>query len=209
MSMLTPPGMGGKYRVTGNQYPRMRRSRSRGRLVTGAVLAVAALTLGTWGTLQLIDVFGDGDGTKADAAGNPACRPSTSATASATGSLPKPGSITVNVYNATAQGGLAKDTADALEKRGFKIGEVGNAPAEYDKKVKGTALLLGGPAAANGLKVVGTQIATPATRTEKDRKGGAVNLMIGKDFTKLVETKAAEKAMAALATPSPGPSKTC
>lgn len=27
MSMLTPPGMGGKYRITGDKYPRMRRPR--------------------------------------------------------------------------------------------------------------------------------------------------------------------------------------
>ncbi|NED06084.1 LytR C-terminal domain-containing protein, partial [Streptomyces sp. SID6648] len=61
--------------------------------------------------------------------------------------LPKPGQVTVNVLNATTRSGLAQKTADELKKRGFRVGEVSNAPAEYDKKVTGTGLLLG-PAAS-------------------------------------------------------------
>ncbi len=49
----------------------------------------------------------------------------------------------MNVLNATPRSGLAKSTADELKKRGFKIGKVGNAPEEYDKKVAGTGILLG------------------------------------------------------------------
>ncbi|MGO4755049.1 LytR family transcriptional regulator, partial [Streptomyces sp. 2MCAF27] len=64
MSMLTPPGMGGKYRITGNRYPRMRRPRGRRRLVFAAMGTVVALGLVGWGTLQLIDVFSGGDDDK-------------------------------------------------------------------------------------------------------------------------------------------------
>ncbi len=45
MSMLTPPGMGGKYRITGDAFPRMRRPRKRRRLVLAGVGAVVALGL--------------------------------------------------------------------------------------------------------------------------------------------------------------------
>lgn len=61
MSMLTPPGMGGKYRITGDTYPRMRPRRRRGRLVFAVLASVTALGLVGWGTLQLIDVFTGGD----------------------------------------------------------------------------------------------------------------------------------------------------
>ena len=68
MSMLTPPGMGGQYRITGNKYPRMRRPRRRGRFVLLVVASVTVLGVIGWGTLQLIDVFTGG--TKASAAGS-------------------------------------------------------------------------------------------------------------------------------------------
>jgi len=149
MSMLTPPGMGGKYRITGDKYPRMRRRR-RGRLGVALVASVAALGLVGWGTLQLIDLF-TGGGEKASAAGPKAdCATKVSPSADTKkAALPKPGTITVNVYNATPRSGLAKNTADELKKRGFKIGDVGNAPKEFDKKVKGTGILLGAPSALN------------------------------------------------------------
>ncbi|MFC8675059.1 LytR C-terminal domain-containing protein [Streptomyces griseorubiginosus] len=204
MSMLTPPGMGGKYRITGDKYPRMRRPRRRGRLVFGVVASVAALSLVGWGTLQLIDVF-TGGGDKASAAGPKAdCASKVSASPSApTATLPKPGQITVNVFNATQRGGLAKKTADELKKRGFRIGDVGNATAAYDKKVKGTGLLLG-PAAAlkTSLPVLGTQVAAAETRTDT-RKGAEVDLIIGSAFKNLNSKAAADKALTALAHPQP------
>ncbi|MFI5758176.1 LytR C-terminal domain-containing protein [Streptomyces sp. NPDC051569] len=202
MSMLTPPGMGGKYRITGDKFPRMRRPRHRHRIVLAALAAVVALGLAGWGTLQLIDVF-SGDGKKNTAVGpKPACKPST-APAKA---LPKPGQITVNVYNATPRGGLAKTTADELKKRGFVIGKVGNAPATYDKKVPGAGLLLGAPTASDGpLTVLGTQLkgATPKTDT---RKTPDVDLIIGTAFKTLNVQEDADQALAVLAKPAPTPS---
>lgn len=204
MSMLTPPGMGGKYRITGDKYPRMRRPRRRGRLVFGVVASVAALSLVGWGTLQLIDVF-TGGGDQASAAGPKAdCASKVTASPSApTATLPKPGQITVNVFNATKRGGLAKKTADELKKRGFRIGDVGNATAAYDKKVKSTGLLLG-PASAlkTSLPVLGTQLAAAETRTDA-RKGAEVDLIIGSAFKSLNSRAAADKALTALAHPKP------
>lgn len=208
MSMLTPPGMGGEYRIRGNKYPRMRRPRRRGRLVVLAVASVAALGMIGWGTLQLIDVF-TGNGRKASAAGAKAdCEtkvtPSGTPSPSATGLLPEPGGITVNVFNATTRSGLAKQTADELKKRGFKIGDVGNAPKEFDKKVKGTGIVLGPAESINGsLPVLATQLTSAERRTDAARKGKDVDLIIGNSFKALTKKADADKALAALAEPEP------
>lgn len=216
MSMLTPPGMGGKYRITGDKYPRMRRPRRHGRLVLGLVASVVALSLIGWGTLQLIDVF-TGGGEKAAAAGSKAdcvskASPSASASVSAA-ALPEPGQITVNVFNATPTSGLAKKTADELKKRGFKIGDVGNATKEFDKKVKGAGILLGPTSALNtSLPVLATQLPTAERRTDVARKGATLDLVIGTGFKTLTTKTAADKALAALAKPRPtatSSTKTC
>ncbi|WP_078591745.1 LytR C-terminal domain-containing protein [Streptomyces megasporus] len=222
MSMLTPPGMGGKYRITGKGYPRMRRPRRRRRIVVTALAVTTGLGVLSWGTVQLVDVFTGGDTTVRAAAEGRACEPgeaprgqdAKSAESSAkptADALPKPSAITVNVYNATTRSGLAKDTADALKKRGFTIGEVANAPASLDKKVKEAGLLMGPPAAhrTGAFDVLHTQL--PQARIkEVDRKGGEIDLVIGKAFTGLAKEKDVREAMAALASPSPSPSpSTC
>ncbi|MFD3835164.1 LytR C-terminal domain-containing protein [Streptomyces sp. NPDC058642] len=208
MSMLTPPGMGGKYRITGDKYPRMRRPRRRGRLAAALVASVTALGLVGWGTLQLIDVF-TGGGDQASAAGSKAdCATKASPSASAsspTAAYPKPSQITVNVFNATPRAGLAKKTADELKKRGFKIGDVGNASAEFDKKVKGTGLLLGPTSAVStSLPVLGTQLAGAQARADT-RKGTDVDLIIGTGFKSLTAKATAAKALTKLGAPQPTP----
>ncbi|MFE9814038.1 LytR C-terminal domain-containing protein [Streptomyces sp. NPDC005773] len=196
--------MGGKYRITGDKYPRMRRPRRRSKLVLAAIASVVALGLAGWGTLQLIDVFTGGD-KQASAADRKTGCPSTAPSAPAK-VLPKPAKITVNVYNATPRGGLAKAAADELKKRGFTIGKVGNATAAYDKKVAGTALLLGAPAAVNGtFPVLGTQLPGAATKTDA-RKGADIDLIIGTKFKAFSTPQAAETALTALTKPAPAPS---
>ncbi|MEU6174031.1 LytR C-terminal domain-containing protein [Streptantibioticus parmotrematis] len=211
MSMLTPPGMGGKYRVTGKHYPRMRRPRGHRRLVLSVVSAVVVLGLIGWGTVQLIHVFG---GTSHDAAQDGRCSAkrgrdvSTRAGgAPADVPLPKPATITVNVYNATPRTGLAKSTADELKKRGFVIGKVGNAPAQYNQKVPGPAILLGGPQAQSALKVLGTQLSGSSTKTDPSRTGAPnVDLIIGSGFGSLTPQQNAGAALAALSHPAPAAS---
>ncbi|MHC3471164.1 LytR C-terminal domain-containing protein [Streptomyces sp. 7R007] len=195
--------MGGKYRITGDKYPRMRQRRRRGRLVLAVVASLAVLGVLGWGTLQLIDVF-TGGGKKAAAAG-PKADCSTKASPSAsTAALLKPAQITVNVYNATTRSGLAKDTADELKKRGFKIGDVGNAAKQYDKKVKGSGILLGpAPSLNTSLPVLATQLTGAERRTDAARKGTDVDLIIGDRFTSLTTKTAADKALAALTRPQP------
>ncbi|MDT9700308.1 LytR C-terminal domain-containing protein [Streptomyces sp. P17] len=207
MSMLTPPGMGGQYRIRGDKYPRMRRPRRRGRLVLLAVASVTALGVLGWGTLQLIDVF-TGGGKKASAAGpkaDCATRAIPSATAKAA-ALPEPGRITVNVLNATPVSGLAKKTADELKKRGFKIGDVGNATKEYDKKVKGTGILLGPSSALDtSLPVLAAQLPGTERRTDAGRKGTEVDLILGTAFKNLTTKADADRALAKLTRSEPTP----
>ncbi|MGW4087169.1 LytR C-terminal domain-containing protein [Streptomyces sp. NPDC004822] len=206
MSMLTPPGMGGQYRIKGDKYPRMRRRRARGRLVLLGAASLAGLGLAGWGTLQLVDVFTGGGGKASAAGARSDCATKATASPSATPEPPKPGAITVNVLNATTRGGLAKKTADELKKRGFKIGDVGNASKEYDKKVKGTGLLLGPASSLNtSLPVLATQLTAAERRTDPARKGTAVDLIIGDEFRELTKKADADKALAAVAEPQPSP----
>ncbi|MFD7663178.1 LytR C-terminal domain-containing protein [Streptomyces sp. NPDC059788] len=209
MSMLTPPGMGGKkYRITGDRYPRMRRPRHRRRIALVITAAVCALALAGWGTLQLIDVFGGKGGTAQAAQDKKKCpdqdgAKQAGALSTGTGKpLPKPADVAVNVFNATARGGLAKTTADELKKRGFKVGKVGNAPPAYDKKVKGTGVLLGARTTAEGAqKVLGTQLEGAEPKTDDTRKTGDVDLIIGDAFKALAEPAAAQKSLTALTAP--------
>ncbi|MGW7485635.1 LytR C-terminal domain-containing protein [Streptomyces sp. NPDC054786] len=209
MSMLTPPGMGGKkYRITGDRYPRMRRPRHRRRIVLTLVVTACALGLAGWGTLQLIDVFGGRGSTAQASPDKQRCRDSGKADAAqartAARKPPAPGTLTVNVFNATPRSGLAKRTADELQKRGFKIGKVGNAPAAYDKKVKGAGILLGPKAADAPLKVLATQL-TGAQQKTDDRKGAELDLIIGDTFKDLTTQQNAAKSLALLTHPSPVP----
>lgn len=204
MSMLTPPGMRGQYRVTGNAYPRMRRPRGRRRLLAAVALLSTAGVLG-WGTLELVDIF-TGEHT-ARAAQKPGCgseKPARKAgrAVGATGAaLPSASSIKVNVYNATPRSGLAKKVAEELKKRGFKIGKVDNAPTKYDKKVTESAVLLGGPEARPAFSVLGAHLT--GTRSVTDhRKGASVDLIIGKTYKDLDSPQTARKALTALARPS-------
>ncbi|WP_058045442.1 LytR C-terminal domain-containing protein [Streptomyces roseifaciens] len=203
MSMLTPPGMGRKYRITGKRFPHMRRPRNRRRIVLAAVTSTAAFALAGWGTFQLVDVFTGGPSeTQAHGAGAKGGKGAKDGDCKAADEgeeskpLPRPSDITVNVYNATPRGGLAKITADELKSRGFKIGKVGNAPALYDKKVEQVGLLIGAPTAAEGaLRVVGTQMAGAEVKNDQRAVDEEVDLVIGNEYKELTGRQDADRAL--------------
>ncbi|MCC3777481.1 LytR C-terminal domain-containing protein [Streptomyces sp. UNOB3_S3] len=206
MSMLTPPGMGGKYRITGHRFPHMRRARNRRRIVLAGTATAVVLGLAGWGTVQLVDVFSGGPATTQAAAApqkrNGDCKSGSDAAEAAGRKLPRdvprPGDITVNVYNATPRGGLAKITADELERRGFRIGKVGNAQADYDKKVNGTGVLLGSQESLEGaLRVLGTQLAGAEAKSDQ-REGQDVDLVLGAAYQGLTSQEESEKGLSAL-----------
>ena len=64
--------------------------------------------------------------------------------------------VKVNVYNATSRAGLASDTANALKRRGFRIGKVANDPT--NRKVTGEAEVRHGPKGKAAARTVGAQV---------------------------------------------------
>ncbi|MFJ9839202.1 LytR C-terminal domain-containing protein [Kitasatospora sp. NPDC101155] len=228
--MLTPQGLKGKqYRITGNAYPRLGRPPRKSRKVIAALAGLLALALIALGGVQLYDIFiGKTKNASAQAcatsSGKPLAAPTpgatpgtpaaSGATAAAPGApggdphvIPQASAVTVNVYNATTKAGLAGRTADELKKRGFTIGKVGNAPAELDKKVPGTAQVIAGPAGAGGGTLVGSQIAG-ATVTADARTDASVDFVIGDSYNALLDETQAAAALALATKPSPTPSAT-
>ncbi|CAL9478536.1 hypothetical protein SUDANB120_02999 [Streptomyces sp. enrichment culture] len=214
MSMLTPPGMGGKYRVTGAAYPRLSRRPRRRRIVFAVLGAVLGISLLGYGSLQLIGVFrGDGDGRRPAAGGKCPDKGSGAASAAPANApavvLPQPADITVNVYNATPRAGLAKAVGDELKARGFTVGQVGNAPADFDKKVPGTGILLGSPKTDKAAySVLGTQLAGDTLQSDA-REGADIDLILGDAFTELSPKATADQELALLANPKPAAAPAC
>ena len=111
---------------------------------------------------------------------------------------PRPGDITVNVYNATDRTGLAAKTATEVRKRGFEIATVANDPLQ--RKVTGPAEVRYGASGKAKAKVVLSLVKGAKPRSD-GRPDGSVDLVIGEKFTGLVKVTAP-----APATPAASPS---
>ena len=93
------------------------------------------------------------------------------------------GDVTVSVYNSGNTAGRAQSTMDQLERAGFKVGEVNNAPtglkaeraAVYSTKTDDPAAELVARALGKGTQVV---------RTDEDL-GPGVDVVIGDKFKRL------------------------
>lgn len=183
-SMLGPSGEG----------PRRRHPVATGILV---VLMMLVLFGATFGAVRLLK--GGGDSPSASSTPPSPCV-TTTVTPSAT--LPKPATVTVNVYNATNRAGLARRTATVLRGRGFGIGAVANDPLgkslttvgeiRYGAKGKENALLL-------RYYLVG------ATLVEDARTDTTVDVALGLKFTAIPDQKAVDAAMAKPVTVTTGP----
>lgn len=115
--------------------------------------------------------------------------------------LPKPKTITVNVYNSTSTGGLARKTANAMSSRGFTIGTVGNDSAP--KPVLGVAEVRYGPKGQQQATVVAANVHGAKLVLDK-RKTTDVDLAVGAKFKHLATTAQVKEALnpSATATPS-------
>ncbi|GAA2817822.1 LytR C-terminal domain-containing protein [Kitasatospora sp. CM 4170] len=217
--MLTPQGLKGKqYRITGNSYPRLGRPPKKSRKVFALIGSVLALALIALGGVQLYDIFtGKGRNSSAQACATPSGKPlaaptptpdaSPGAPAGDPKAIPQPTAFKLNVFNATTKSGLAGRTAEEFTKRGFTVDKKGNAPAELDKKVPGTAVVIAGPAGAGAATLISSQIAG-ATVTTDARTDNTVDVVVGDSYNALLDETQAAAALALATKPSPTPSTT-
>ena len=181
MSMLSGQGLG----------PSGTGSRRRHPVATGALIVLMMLVLfgATFGAVRLLK--GDGGGVP-DASGSSAA-PCVSTTVTPGTALPKPATVTANVYNATDRAGLARTTATTLRTRGFGIGSVANDPLgktittigelRYGAKGRDNALLL-------RYYVVG------ATLVEDQRNDATVDVVLGLKYKGIPDQKVVDAALA-------------
>ena len=96
---------------------------------------------------------------------------------------PNRGSFAINVQNSNETAGQGGEVASALEKRGFEIASVSNAPD--DVYVKKSAIVYHGPKGLDQALLVAKQI-PGATLWDDGRDGTSVDVVIGYGFTKLI-----------------------
>lgn len=215
MSMLTPRGMRGQYKITGKLYPRMTRRRRKWPIIVACLVALAVLSTGAWAVYHYTaDDKNNSAGKQCtpQPTGSPA--PDTQPVAQtgaqpgtqpgAPGNLPAANTITVNVYNATDRTGLAKTVADELKARGFVIGKVANDPLRQPKSpaMPGAGQIRAGVPGKSPSSVVGAH-AAGMQPVEDARTDASVDIVLGETFQALA---APDVAAAALAPPAPAPS---
>ena len=183
MSMLSGSVLG-----PSGEGPRRRHPVATGAIV---VLMMAVLFGATYGAVRLLR----GSSTPDASGSTPA--PCVTSTVRPGLVLPKPATVTVNVYNATTTSGLASKTATALEDRGFRVGRVANDPT--DAAVAGVAEIRYGPKAEQAAQLVLAYV-PGAELVAVDRKGPRVDLAVGAAFTELA---AEQQVNEALALPTP------
>ncbi|WP_436774379.1 LytR C-terminal domain-containing protein [Yinghuangia sp. YIM S09857] len=207
MSMLTPRGMRGQYKITGKLYPRMTRRRRKWPIIVACLVALAVLSTGAWAVYHYTaDDKNTAAGKQCTPApsGSPAAPGTQAAVVPGTpGDLPAANTITVNVYNATDRTGLAKSVADELKARGFVIGTVANDPLRQPKTpaMPGPGQIRAGIPGKTPSSVVGAH-AAGMQPVEDARTDASVDVVLGETFQALA---APDAAAAALAPPAPAP----
>jgi hypothetical protein len=180
MSMLSGSVLG-----SSGDGPRRRHPVATGFLV---LLMMAVLFGATFGAVRLLK---GGDGTPTASGSSPAPCVTTTVTPGKT--LPKPATVTANVYNATDRAGLARTTAATLKTRGFGIGSIANDPLgksltnvaeiRYGANGKDNALLM-------RYYVVG------ATLVLDQRTDTTVDVVLGLKFKAIPDQTTIDKALA-------------
>ncbi|HEU5144291.1 MAG TPA: LytR C-terminal domain-containing protein [Dermatophilaceae bacterium] len=107
---------------------------------------------------------------------DPEARPCTTVIAS--GEL-SPADISVNVYNATGHGGLARAIGNVMTDRGFNVRDIDNDPE--GKTIKGVAEVRHGPEGLESAKVVAKHFPGAVLVADK-REGDTVDLAIGNRY---------------------------
>ncbi|RBY97872.1 LytR family transcriptional regulator [Blastococcus sp. TF02-8] len=93
-----------------------------------------------------------------------------------------PGTVSVRIFNATDQPGLAQSVSDALEQRGFTVGEVANDSS--DREVQGVGEVRFGSRGRDQARFLSAFL--PGIGRHQDTRATAeVDVVLGPDFTGL------------------------
>ena len=171
----------------------------RGRPGMGAIIAIVVGALILFGVGTVIAWKLKGSSTTNNTAA-PSAQPCVTTSVRPGVVLPKPGTVTANVYNATTTSGLAKRTAATLGLRGFKISKVANDP--LSKTITGVAEIRHGPTGLAGATLLRYYF-PGAVLVSDARADASVDVVVGNAFT-LVATVA--QVQAALNSPIAVPS---
>lgn len=114
-------------------------------------------------------------------------------TATATAPALQPEDVTVNVYNASGEVGIAGRTSEALATYGFQIDAVDNAP--QGTETPQVAEIHHGPEGEEAAKLLGTLI-PDAVLVADEREDDEVDLFIGTDFPEIEPAESDESATA-------------
>jgi hypothetical protein len=163
-----------------------------GVIVAVAVLVVIGLIFGVMNLFK-----GGGETAAADAAPESSASPCVTQTLTTSEVLPDPSEVKINVYNSTSKTGLAKETAQSLSQRGFKILKVANDPE--GKKIAGVAQIRYGPKGEASAKLL--LLYVPGADMINDyRTSKRIDLSTGKTFSGLSPQQGVN---ALLAAPTP------
>jgi hypothetical protein len=190
MSMLSGSGLGqGDGR------------RRRHPIATGILLLLMMVVIfgATFGAVRLLR---GGSSTPSASPGSSTPKPCVTATVRPGVVLPKPGTITANVYNSSDRRGLARTTADTLTGRGFVVARVANDPLakglttigeiRYGPKGKANAQLM-------AFYIVG------ATLVADKRADASIDVVVGGAFVAVADQATVTKALAKPVVTTTGP----
>ena len=168
-----------------------------GVVVAVAVLVVIGLVFG------VMSLFRGGSETAAtEGAPDSSASPCVTTTFATSEILPDPSDVKINVYNSTAKTGLAKETAQTLSQRGFKILKVANDPE--GKKISGVAQIRYGPNGELSAKLL--LLYVPGAEMINDyRTGKKIDLSTGKTFSGLSPQQGVNALLAAPTPVASGP----
>ena len=163
--------------------------RKRHPVATGAIvlLMMAVLFGATFGAVRLLR------GSSTPEAGGPTAAPCVTTTVRPGLVLPKPATVTVNVYNATDRAGLAARTAAELKKRGFGIGKIANDP--LGKTLTNVAEVRYGPGGKANAQLVAYYVPGAVLVLDK-RTDTTVDLVLGAKFKAIPAQKTVDAALA-------------
>jgi hypothetical protein len=150
---------------------------------------LAVLFGATFGAVRLLG--GGGSSTPDPTASSPA--PCVTTTVQPGLVLPKPATVTVNVYNATDRAGLAGRTSAELKARGFGIGRVANDP--LGKSLKNVGEIRYGPAGAQNAALMAFYV-TGATLVLDKRTDATVDVVLGQKYKAVTPQKTVDANLA-------------